>query len=236
MQSIQFNKIAYVSLFIIILWVGVGCGQSNQASSNELKVLGDEYTDEDENQSSDESQSSDANQSSNENQSSNTTEETGLSNEVVAEQGMVSVYICGAVNEPGVYELPEASRIYQAIEKAGGMTEEAMETYLNLAEQVEDGQKIYVPTKEEVESGEVENIGVSISTTQESEGGSGKVNINAASKEELMTLTGIGEAKAESIIEYRETVGAFSEPEDIQNITGIKDGVYSNIEDEIIVE
>lgn len=144
-----------------------------------------------------------------------------------------SVYVCGAVMKAGVYQLVEGSRICDAIAIAGGMTEDAMETYLNQAELLVDGQMIYVPTQDEVENQDWTNNTSAGTSTGESQGSSGLVNINTASKEELMTLTGIGEAKAESIIEYRETNGFFSSIEDIQNITGIKEGVFTQIEDEI---
>ncbi len=141
----------------------------------------------------------------------------------------ISVYVCGAVNVPGVYELEEGSRMYEAIELAGGMTSDGMESYLNLAEVLTDAQKIYIPTEEEVDTGVI--LGSTSSVYSEST--SDKVNINTATKEELMTLTGIGEAKAEAIITYRETVGFFEAPEDIQNISGIKEAVYEAIQDEI---
>ena len=137
----------------------------------------------------------------------------------------ICVYICGAVHEPGVYELPEGSRVHEALEMAGGMTEEAAAYALNLARIAVDGEQIYVPDAEEIQ-------GQSILS------GSGyekKVNINTASMEELMTLTGIGEAKAESIIRYREENGGFQSIEDLMEIGGIKEGVFEKIKDDIII-
>ncbi|MFI3173196.1 MAG: ComEA family DNA-binding protein [Eubacteriales bacterium] len=170
---------------------------------------------------------------SEENQSTESIAKEGdiASEEVEKEEkaGTISVYICGAILYAGVYEMEEGSRIVDVIECAGGLREDAADTYLNQAEFLEDGQKLYVPTKQEVEEGIITN---SVTSSGEAQADS-KVNINSASKEELMTLTGIGESKAESIIEYRESQGEFSSPEDIQNITGIKEGVYNNIKDEI---
>ncbi|MDL2296118.1 helix-hairpin-helix domain-containing protein [Lachnospiraceae bacterium OttesenSCG-928-E19] len=140
------------------------------------------------------------------------------------------VYVCGEVCVPGVYKLPKESRVYQALEAAGGLTEAAADTYLNQAEEVQDGQNIYVPSKDEVESMGEAMFSGGAQIEQE-----GRVNLNTASKEELMTLTGIGEAKAIHIIEYRETNGGFRNIEEIKNIPGIKEGVFKKIEDQIMI-
>lgn len=133
------------------------------------------------------------------------------------------IYVCGAVERPGVYELPAGSRVYEALEAAGGMTPEADQTYLNQAEFIEDGQQIYVPAQEET---------TTVKTTDKQ----GKVNINTATIEELMTLTGIGEAKAGSIIQYRETNGKFHSIEELMQIEGIKRGVFNKIKEQIVVK
>ncbi len=140
----------------------------------------------------------------------------------------IKVYICGEIANPGVYDMDEGDRICDIIDKAGGFTEYASTIYLNQAELIIDGQKIYVPTVEEVEAG----ASLLYSSAEEEDG---KVNLNTASKEELMTLTGIGESKAEAIIAYREDNGGFETIEDIQNISGIKEAVFSTIEDQICV-
>lgn len=141
------------------------------------------------------------------------------------------VYVCGEVKSPGVYELEPGSRIYEAVRAAGGMTEAADEYYLNQAEVLNDGQQIYVPSKEEIEA-EEKILGKPEEIKEE---GSKKVNLNTASKEELMTLTGIGEAKADSIIRYREENGGFQNPEDLMKIEGIKSGVFNKIKEQITV-
>ena len=135
------------------------------------------------------------------------------------------VYVCGEVKSPGVYELPEGSRIVDAVEAAGGMTEAASGTWLNLAEPVSDGQKIEVPS--ETEASELEK--------ERQEAQSGLVNLNTASAEELMTLTGIGESKAEAILSYREEHGGFEKPEELMEIPGIKEGVFEKIRDQVTV-
>lgn len=135
----------------------------------------------------------------------------------------IMVYVCGAVVTPGVYEVSTKDRVIEAIEQAGGMTEEADTTYLNLAETMIDGQKINVPTIEEGELLEKEQEATL----------SGLININRASKEELMTLAGIGEAKALDIIAYREAQGGFNSIEELMEISGIKEGVFEKIKDQI---
>ena len=158
------------------------------------------------------------------------------------------VYVSGYVNNPGVYELSAGSRVIDAIDAAGGYSKEAYDNYLNLASLIADGQMIYVPSEEEIESGSIER-GVASGADGSGAGGvtggngggnggnssdSGTlVNINQASKEELMTLPGIGESKADKIIAYREENGRFSTPEGIMEISGIKDGLYNKIKDKI---
>lgn len=141
------------------------------------------------------------------------------------------VYVCGEVKEPGVYELKPGSRVYAAVQAAGGMTEEADPNYLNQAESLTDGQRIYVPSGKETEA----SVGLSGDTEPVGETESGKVNLNTAGKEELMTLTGIGEAKAESIMRYRKEHGGFQKPEDLMKIEGIKSGVFNKIKEQITV-
>lgn len=139
----------------------------------------------------------------------------------------IAVYICGDVLEPGVYYLEEGSRIADAIEAAGGAGENADLQNINLAQRLADGQQIVVSS---VAAG-----AGSESVPAEQNTGTGKINLNRATKEELMTLPGIGEAKAESIIKYREEVGWISSTDEIMNISGIKDKVYEKISDLIEV-
>lgn len=146
------------------------------------------------------------------------------------------VYVCGAVEKPGVYRLDSGDRIYEAIALAGGVTGEASIAAVNQAEIVSDGQMIYVPTIEEAEAG----IGIVSGMTGEtaSEQGTvsdGRVNLNTAGLSELMTLSGIGESKAQSILDYRTRNGAFSSVEEIMNVDGIKEGLYNRIKDSIKV-
>ncbi|MCM1179036.1 MAG: helix-hairpin-helix domain-containing protein [Clostridium sp.] len=140
------------------------------------------------------------------------------------ETGSIYVYVCGHVVNPGVYALDEQARICDAIALAGGISEHGRGEALNQAERMTDGQTVYVPGMDEEWS------------TQDTDAAGqadGKVNINTASKEELMTLPGIGEAKAETIIQYREEHGGFDSIEGLMDIPGIKEGVYNKLKEKI---
>ncbi|MBD5548520.1 MAG: ComEA family DNA-binding protein [Lachnospiraceae bacterium] len=144
------------------------------------------------------------------------------------------VHICGAVKEPGVYTLEGVSRIYQAVEKAGGFREDAARDYLNQADLITDGMKIYIPTEAEVEeTGMMNNWDTSGSDSADEK--NLLVNINTAGEELLCTLPGVGSTKAKSIISYREKNGPFEAKEDIMNVEGIKDGLFEKIKDSITV-
>ena len=149
--------------------------------------------------------------------------------DVVASEDTITVYVCGAVVQEGVYELPTGSRISDALLMAGGYDENALHGYVNLAERLEDGERIYFPDYQELEELGI----VPISTTESSE--SGLVNINTADAEMLKTLPGIGDAKAADIIAYREEHGAFSSIEDIKNVSGIGESIYNRISSGITV-
>lgn len=143
----------------------------------------------------------------------------------------IQVYVCGEVNCPGVYSLRTSGRVIDAVEAAGGLTKEAAGDFLNLAALLIDGEKVYVPSQKEIKD-LPRTIETEAKGTPE-EGG--KININTATKEQLLTLPGIGESKAESIIRYRDEQGLFSSVEDIMKITGIKDGVFQKLKDRIRV-
>lgn len=155
------------------------------------------------------------------------------------ETDMGYVYVCGAVKAPGVYGVFEGMRVFEAVEAAGGFTEAADTMWLNQAEQVSDGQRLYVYTQEEtmqLQSAQESSEPVFFQETQRDTEASGtKVNLNTAGREALMTLPGIGEVKADLIISYREENGAFSSIEEIQNIPGIKNAVFLKIKDQITV-
>lgn len=161
--------------------------------------------------------------------------EKGAASEAAPEE-MVQVYICGAVAAPGVYTLPGGSRVVQAVEAAGGFLPDAEEKILNLARKIEDGEQITVWTREEAEKmGSTEALQSNTGGGTEPDSGSGKVNLNTAGKEELMTLSGIGESRAEAIIAYREANGPFGSVEEIMNIEGIKEKMFEKIRGSIEV-
>lgn len=139
---------------------------------------------------------------------------------------VIYVHVCGEVKVPGVYEAPAGSRYQDFINLAGGMTDEAARDYLNLAKVAEDGEKIRVPGIHEVS----ESFGTDAAVDD------GKVNLNTATRTELMTLPGIGEAKAGAIIAYREEVGNFAVIEDVMKVAGIKDAAFSQIKEYIKVK
>ena len=152
-----------------------------------------------------------------------------------SEKNGVYVYICGEVANPGVYELSEDSRIYEAVDAAGGFTENAARESVNLASKVSDGMQITIYNKEEAASLPAGSGAAGGSSGQNGTSSSGLVNLNTATKEELMTLKGIGEAKAEDIIRYREKSGGFKKIEDIMKISGIKEAGFRKIKDDITV-
>ena len=168
----------------------------------------------------------------------------------------IYVDVCGAVVNPGVYELSSDSRVFQAIEKAGGYLPGAAASYLNRARSLYDGQQIYVPTQEEVDSqtipltqdetaqdGVVQEgtaqTGTAADNTADGTGSTQagqRINLNTADVSQLSTLTGVGESKALAIIAYREENGPFTSIEDIMNVPGIKEGTYEKIKDKIAIE
>ena len=149
------------------------------------------------------------------------------------ETGNIFIYVCGAVREPGVYVLQKGSRVYEAIRMAGGMTPEANEAFVNQARVLVDGEQITVFTKEETEGLDPETFEYDVPAAGPVS--QGKININKATAEELTSLSGIGEAKALAIIEYRETNGAFRETADIMKVSGIGEALYNKIKDDIDV-
>ncbi|MBQ9610171.1 MAG: helix-hairpin-helix domain-containing protein [Lachnospiraceae bacterium] len=146
-----------------------------------------------------------------------------------------AVYVCGAVVNPGVYRFDTEVIKEEAVAAAGGFAEGASREYINLAEHVTDGEQIYVPYESELEVSFAYGIqDYSIGQTYDGVySNDGRLNINKASKEDFMTLAGIGEVKAEAIVAYRDEHGAFNSVEEIMNVDGIKEGVYNNIKDNI---
>lgn len=142
----------------------------------------------------------------------------------------ICVHIAGFVVNPGVYNIAEGARIYEVVRLAGGFLPEADESYLNLASVVFDGQKIMVLSKEEAKTAKPFVSQIDKETEKS------LININTATKEQLMQLAGIGESRALSIISYREKHGEFKKIEDIMKISGIKEAAFEKIKDYICVD
>ena len=167
---------------------------------------------------------------------------------------VVSVFVCGQVAVPGVYSLSAGSRICDAIELAGGCLETADINVVNQAEYVTDRMKIYIPEQGEVDSKQYMPDEQDPDGGQKTDSGKGKslaeaeyidvadssksgiINLNTATKEQLLTLPGIGDKKAEAILQYRMSHGGFKTKDELMNIAGIKEGVFNNIKAYITVE
>lgn len=173
--------------------------------------------------------------------------------EISQENTLIYVDICGAVAKPGVYQMKSGSRLFEVIELAGGLQEDAAVRYVNQARTVQDGEQILIMTEAEVEealaAGEMDSqmkmaqmqgnsVSADMNGIQEASGAqaSTKININTASAQELMTLTGVGESKANLIIQYREDNGGFSSTEEMMNIEGIGEKTYAKFAENITVQ
>ena len=163
-------------------------------------------------------------------ESADPAEETELENEQEADQaddaGIIYVDIGGAVINPGVYQVAYNTRLYQVIDMAGGLADDADTDSVNQASFVEDGQKIIIPVKG---SGSVVSPG---DTSSSGINATGLVNINTASADELKTLNGIGDVMAERIIEYRSSK-PFKSIEEIMSVDGIGQKIFEKIKDQI---
>lgn len=144
----------------------------------------------------------------------------------------VFVYVCGAVKKPGVYTFDHSPRLVEAVDKAGGLTKKADPTSINMASLLEDGAQVVIYEKGEPATG---SIGDGNTSTGEEGGTSDRVDINTAGHEELTTIPGIGDAKASAIEDYRKEHGRFQKPEDLMQISGIKQGIFDRIKDYIRV-
>lgn len=185
--------------------------------------------------------SEDINENTNENQLNTSFVENILEKDDKNKE--IIVHITGAVKKNGIVKLKDGARIYDAIEMAGGSTDDADLSKINLAYVLEDGQKVYIPKIGEInqENAEEEYITFEYGNNKNiiqdyNKGGNEKVNINTADQTELETLPGIGTATAEKIIDYRNKNGKFSSIEDIQNVKGIGNAKYENIKESICVK
>ena len=161
--------------------------------------------------------------------------EENVQNEVIQEPQKIKIHITGEVNNEGIVELEEGSRIDDAIKAAGDITGLADLSKVNLAYELSDGQKVYIPSvNEEIEEYATSDAGENV--LEEKSSSNGKININIASSEELQTISGIGESLANRIIDYRNSNGKFKSVEDLKNVSGIGDKKFEDIKSKIIVK
>ena len=147
------------------------------------------------------------------------------------QEAVIFVDIKGEVKKPGVYQIKVGDRVKDAIEAAGGMTAEADSQKVNLAQRVEDQMVIVVP-----KIGEEGDAAIPAGETRKEATKEGKVNINTATVEELKTLKGVGEKKAEAIIEYRKKNGSFKTKEDLMKVRGIGKKLFESFEERIVTQ
>ena len=152
--------------------------------------------------------------------------EEGAGTEAAEETGTVYVYVCGAVYKPGVYALASGSRIVAAIEAAGGFLPDAATEAVNLAKVVTDGSQITVPDTAQQER----------MAQEESPERPGCINLNTATAEELCTLSGIGETRAQAILAYRREIGGFRDIAQLMEVSGIGESLFNKIKDNIYIE
>ena len=150
--------------------------------------------------------------------------------EMPVEPRPITVYVSGEVYSPGVFRFYEGAHIVEAIEAAGGMTQYADPNAINLAARMTDEQHIIVFALRDNMPPTVQTVGVP------GQGANGLININTATSEQLQTLSGIGPARADSIIRHREARGGFANIEEIMNVSGIGESIFGNIRDRITVD
>ena len=234
MPKIAPNKLKqywYLPIFLLLFAFGYLWGQGqnleedafNQVDGKVVKVI---KTDR---EGSDESQSLVEASQASEDERSHQVSEAHLSNQktTIANQTIV-VHVAGAVEKPGVYEMQEGERIYQAIEKAMPKAEADI-NLLNLASRLSDGQKIVVPKKGEG----LPSVSTSQGVAPAGEGNAEKISLNQATKEELKTLPSIGDKRADDIIAYRESHGGFKKIEDLKEVSGIGEKTYDKLKDKV---
>lgn len=153
------------------------------------------------------------------------------------EKAEFPVHVTGQVNHPGIYIVEEGQVYADAVNRAGGLTEEACESAVNLAQTLEPNQQVYLPSQEEVEAGLLKGLSSDQQNPRDSQKtSSGLINLNTASLDDLMRLPGIGPTRARSIIDFREENGGYRSKEDLMLVPGIKEASFRKLEDKICVE
>ena len=220
------------------------------AESSEEKTSGQKSKKDTEDRQNDDGSSAESRKKQAESGGSDAGNGTGINSTGETQPEMIYVDVCGAVANPGVFQLAAGSRVFQAIEAAGGYLPEAVQNCVNRAGVLTDGQQLYILTQEEMEqqgldpaemagasdgqmngsAGTGQNTGIAAQAQQDN-----RININTADETQLTTLTGIGATRAQAIIAYRQENGPFATIEEIMNVQGIKEGTFAKIKDEIVV-
>ena len=157
--------------------------------------------------------------------------EKDVKKEESLEQDLITVDVKGAVKAPGIYDLPVGSRVNDAVQKAGGLTEQADSKALNLAQKVSDEALVYVPTKGEEAASQQAGPRTASSTSKEK-----KVNLNKASLEELKQVKGLGGKRAQDIIDHRESNGKFKSVDELKKVSGIGAKTIEKLKDYVTVD
>ncbi len=163
--------------------------------------------------------------------SKDSSSEKEVKKEESAEQDLITVDVKGAVKSPGIYDLPVGSRVHDAVQKAGGLTDEADSKSLNLAQKISDEALVYVPTKGEEAASQQATSGTSPSTSKDK-----KVNLNKASLEELKQVKGLGGKRAQDIIDHREANGKFKSVDELKKVSGIGAKTIEKLKDYVTVD
>ena len=233
-----------LQLLVVLLFIGTagiifilsGKNTENTENAAGLEVVEDVGKDSGYNSDTNVSASEPASSGKDNNRFENKTDGVSKDEKKIEEKGDIFVHVCGAVNKEGVYQVKEGSRVVDAIRAAGGLAKKAASYGINQAELLKDGMQVYIPTKNEVSRTQVKTVQSLGSTEGKSVTSQGNtININTATKEELMKLNGVGEAKAALIITYRETNGGFKNTTDLMKIKGIKQKFFDKIKDSICV-
>ena len=157
--------------------------------------------------------------------------EKEVNKEEPLEQDLITVDVKGAVKSPGIYDLPVGSRVNDAVQKAGGLTEQADSKSLNLAQKVSDEALVYVPTKGEESASQQAGSGMASSTSKDK-----KVNLNKASLEDLKQVKGLGGKRAQDIIDHREINGKFKSVDELKKVSGIGAKTIEKLKDYVTVD
>ncbi len=236
-QQLRRKKKLQRALVLVLLVTGINlltaaCGQNETLTLKEAKT------------SAEEAFSSDAPAEKATDAERTTDAEKSADSEAEGALEFLYVYVCGAVERPGVYSFPEGARVCDAIAAAGGLTLEGDETCVNQALKLSDQDQIYIRTLEEKapeseETGSVPRAGVSSAAGEPGEtgpSGTARINLNTATRDELLSLSGIGETKAAAILAYRQEHGFFAKPEDLKKVSGIGDATYEKLKDRITAQ